>query len=361
MIKSYRICAVIPCYKVKRHVLGVIAKIGPEFDAIYCIDDACPERSGDYIQSNSTDPRVTVLRNDRNRGVGSAVIRGYRQAVADGMDIAVKIDGDGQMDPRIASRFCIPIINGEADYSKGNRFYSPASLQGMPNVRVFGNAILSFFSKLSTGYWNLFDPTNGYTAISTRVLTLLPLEKLAERYFFETDILFRLSTVRARVIDVAMDAVYSDEVSGLHVRKILGPFLIGHLRNTWKRIAYNYFIRDFNVASVELCASIALILFGGTFGSYKWIVESAQREPATAGTVMLAALPIITGTQFFLAALNYDVASVPRAALHPTLDPVLSPPAIKTGTECDPKNNGRGSPATPISLIVSDDGRHGPP
>jgi glycosyltransferase involved in cell wall biosynthesis len=351
MLNGSSVCVVIPCYKVTQHIAGVVARIGPEVDEIYCVDDACPEGSGDFIRDNVLDPRLTVLRNDKNRGVGGAVITGYRHAIARGVDIAIKIDGDGQMDPRIASRFAGPIASGEADYTKGNRFYSPSSLRAMPNVRIFGNAVLSFFSKLSTGYWNLFDPTNGYTAVSTRILSILPLDKVSERYFFETDMLFRLNTVRARVLDVAMDAVYGDEVSGLHITEILGPFLAGHLRNLYKRVVYNYLIRDFNIASVELIASAVLLSFGGVFGTYMWITESTKGEPATAGTVMLAALPVITGTQLLLAAINYDVASVPRTALHPVLDDQGVRPAARVANFAEVTRAEQSTIATSAAII----------
>ena len=189
----------------------------------------------------------------------------------------------------------------------------------MPSIRILGNAVLSFMSKLSSGYWDIFDPTNGYTAISAKVLRVIRLERLHERYFFESDILFRLNIVRAKIIDIPMAAKYADEESGLKISKIIGPFMLGHLRNMIKRIAYNYYLRDFNVASVELLSSLLLIVFGGVFGLYNWIAESAQGDIATAGTVMISALPIIVGIQLLLAALSYDVSSIPKDAIHPNL------------------------------------------
>jgi dolichol-phosphate mannosyltransferase len=268
---------------------------------------------------NCTDSRVKVLRNKQNRGVGGAVIRGYQEAIELGLDVVVKIDGDGQMDPALLKQFARPIVDGMADYTKGNRFYSPEFLEQMPTIRIIGNAALSFMSKLSSGYWDLFDPTNGYTAISTSVLKIMRLERLHERYFFESDMLFRLSIVRAKIIDIPMTAKYADEESGLKISKIIGPFMLGHLRNTAKRIVYNYYLRDFNVASVELLGSMLLVTFGTIFGIYNWITESAQGDLASAGTVMISALPIIIGIQLFLAALSYDVSSTPKDAVHPKL------------------------------------------
>ena len=169
------IAVVIPCYRETDKILGTLEQIPDYVNTIYCVDDACPDGTGDYIEENSTDPRVQVLRHTHNTGVGGAMVTGYRQALADGADIIVKIDGDGQMNPESIQRFINPIINGRADYTKGNRFYMLNDLDRMPKRRVLGNAALSFMSKLSTGYWQNFDPTNGFTAIHAKVLELLPL------------------------------------------------------------------------------------------------------------------------------------------------------------------------------------------
>lgn len=307
-----RIAVVIPCYKVGERALKVIAGIGPDCWRIYVVDDACPTQSGQLIASHCSDPRVRVLFHSQNLGVGGAVMTGYHQALEDGAQIIVKIDGDGQLDPNLLPLFCTPLIDGQADYAKGNRFYDPDGLQCMPPVRLVGNAALSFFSKLSTGYWDIFDPTNGYTAIRAEILAKLPLGKISQRYFFESDMLFRLNTLRAVVVDIPMAARYGDEVSNLRISTVIGEFLGKHLRNFAKRVVYNYFLRDMSLASLELLAGLALLGFGTCFGVYRW-AQSAEAGLATpAGTVMLAALPIMLGLQFLLAFFGYDIATVPR-------------------------------------------------
>ena len=315
-----RIAVAIPCYKVTQHVLGVIAAIGPEVHAIYAVDDACPDHSGNFIQTHNQDPRVKVLFNPENRGVGGAIITAYKAAIADGMDIVVKIDGDGQMNPALLPKFIRPLLRGEADYTKGNRFFRPESVQAMPPVRLFGNAVLSFMTKLSCGYWNLMDPTNGYTAARTCVLAELPLDKLEQRYFFETDMLFRLNTVRAVVKDVPMDAVYADEESHLKIGKVLPEFLRKHASRLWRRYVYSYLVRDFNVGSVYSLVGLALLAFGLLFGLYGWINGVQHAAPATSGTVMLAALPVIIGIQCWIAFLHHDVSNVPIDPLSRLLD-----------------------------------------
>ena len=184
-----------------------------------------PKRQRRFHHENCTDARVIVLRNPQNLGVGGAVLTGYRAAIEAGADVIIKIDGDGQMDPGLIPTFIAPIIAGEADYTKGNRFFDLEEIRAMPRVRLIGNAALSFMTKLSSGYWNLFDPTNGYTAIHAHVARHLPFEKISSGYFFETDMLFRLNTLRAVVIDVPMDAKYGDEVSNLKISKTAGKFL----------------------------------------------------------------------------------------------------------------------------------------
>ena len=314
-----KVAVVIPSYKVSQHIIGVVEGIGPECHAIYVVDDGCPENSGKLVAEKITSERVVVLYNETNQGVGGAVMAGYRQAIADGADIIVKVDGDGQMNPALINKLIDPILSGHADYSKGNRFYNPSDLRQMPNVRLVGNALLSFMTKVSSGYWNSFDPTNGFTAIHAKVAEQLPMEKIARRYFFESDMLFHLNVMRAVVTDLPMSAKYGDEVSNLKIMNVIGEFLCRNISNTFKRIIYSYFLRNFSVASIEVILGPLLMLFGTVFGGYHWWLSSATGITATTGSVMIAALPIIVGTQLFLSFLNFDIQNEPREPLHPRL------------------------------------------
>jgi glycosyltransferase involved in cell wall biosynthesis len=350
------IAVVVPSYKVRRHVLDLLSRIGPEVARIYVVDDACPEGSGDWVQSQCHDPRVRVLRHAVNQGVGGAVMTGYRAAVEDGADIIVKVDGDGQMDPALIPAFVAPLAAGEADYTKGNRFHDLDGIRVMPPMRLFGNAVLSLMSKLSTGYWNLFDPTNGYTALHASVARQLPLGKISQRYFFETDLLFRLNILRAVVMDVPMQACYGDEVSNLKISRVMGEFLWKHLRNGCKRVFYNYYLRDLSLASLQLPLGLLLLLLGTGFGLYSWASAAQRGVEASAGTVMLAALPILMGVQFLLAFLGQDIASVPRRPLHRFVwlaRPAAVASAVAPGKSmtpaCAPTPSPAASPAEPIS------------
>lgn len=322
-----RIAVVIPCYRVADHAPGVIARIGPEVGWILVVDDACPDGSGDRVQASSADPRVQVLRHAVNQGVGGAVVSGYRAALATPADVVVKLDGDGQMDPALIPMLCAPILAGRADYAKGNRFHRIADVSGMPAARLLGNAALSFLSKLSSGYWQLFDPTNGFTAIHRAVLADLPLERVARRYFFESDLLYLLNQQRAVVCEMPMRAVYGDEASSLRPGRVALPFLFGNLRNFARRIVYSYFVRGFSLASIELLLGLPLVAWGLLFGSWQWWHSAQSGTPATAGTVMLAALPLILGVQLLLSWVNHDVAAEPRVPLHPALAPPSTLPA----------------------------------
>lgn len=305
------VAVVLPCFRVADQILQTIQAIGPEVHRIYVIDDRCPERSGQKVTEFCTDSRVTVIFHDQNQGVGGAVMTGYQRALQDGCDVVVKVDGDGQMDPSLIPSFIWPLLNGQADYTKGNRFFDLEGLDSMPKVRLFGNAALSFITKLSTGYWNIFDPTNGFTAIHRDVLSRLPLHKVSRRYFFESDLLFRLNILRAVVVDVPMRAVYADEQSSLRVSRVLPEFAAEHLKNFAKRVFYNYYLRDMTMVSVELPLGLSLVAGGLAFGVSSWLAAASAGTFSSAGTVMLAALPILLGVQLLLAALNQDIAAVP--------------------------------------------------
>ena len=316
---TQQVAVVIPCFRVKDDILQVIAGIGPEVARIYVVDDACPDGSGELVRTQCRDARVSVLQHVRNKGVGGAVMTGYAAAIADGATVLVKVDGDGQMDPALIDRFVRPILRGQADYTKGNRFYDLRQIRNMPATRLVGNSVLSFMAKLSTGYWHLFDPTNGFTAIHARVARHLHGQEISERYFFETDMLFRLNILRAVVVDIPMDARYGDETSNLRVSQVLGEFLSKHVRNFGKRIFYNYFLRDMTVASLELLLGSALLTFGVVFGGLRWAQAMASGMATPLGTIMLAALPALVGLQMLLAFVAFDVANVPRRPIHDDL------------------------------------------
>ncbi|WNK01301.1 glycosyltransferase family 2 protein [Thalassospiraceae bacterium LMO-JJ14] len=314
--EAMRIAAVVPCYRETNHILTVLKAIGPEVTSIYVVDDACPDDTGEYVTDNVNDPRIKVLHNPANMGVGGATVTGYKAALDEGADIIVKLDGDGQMDPALIPKLIDPIRNHEADYAKGNRLHRRDSARGMPVVRLLGNVGLTLMSKLSSGYWDIMDPTNGFTAIHANVAKDLPLDDIAKDFFFESDMLYHLSELKAVVRDVAMRAQYGEETSHLVVHRIFWPFIKGHTRNTWRRLIDTYFVREINMASLELMLGALLLPAGSAYGAFHWWRSITTGVPATAGTVILSAMPIIVGVQLLLAFIGHDTRRQPTRPVH---------------------------------------------
>ncbi len=304
-----KITVIIPAYKVSRSILQVVNSIGPEVFRVIVVDDSCPEGSGKILSDTCLDPRVVIVWHEVNQGVGGAVKTGYRKALEMGSDIVVKIDGDLQMDSSLIPTLIEPILRGEADYTKGNRFFEIEKIFKMPKIRILGNLALSFMGKFSTGYWNIFDPTNGFTAISQKALSLLALEKIDNRYFFESDMLFRLNLNFNVVIDVPMQPIYGDEKSNLKISRVFFEFPAKHFRNFVKRVLYNYYLRDFNLGSILLPTGILLSWFSLIFGVTSWLRAESTGISTPTGTIALAAVTLILGIQMLLTFLNLDMST----------------------------------------------------
>jgi len=300
------ISVVIPCFRVRNQILNVLESIGPEVSSIVVVDDACPEDTGKYVEEFCKDQRVKVLSNVVNKGVGGATIAGYKFLLETNTTIIIKIDGDGQMDAENIGKLVRPLIENLADYTKGNRFYEPEAIRRMPKVRILGNLILSFMTKLSSGQYQVFDPNNGFTAVKTSILASIPLDKIDNGYFFESDMLFRVGIINGRVRDIPMHSIYGDEKSNLRIRKVLFEFPVKHFKNFVKRVAYNYYLKDFNLASIELPAGISLSVFGIFLGLHSWIKNAITEQPTPPGTLILIAMSVLVGLQLMLAFFSFD-------------------------------------------------------
>jgi len=311
MIDNNKIIAVIPAYKVAAHIENVVHSIPSFIDEIIVVDDKCPQNSGTIIQRLNL-PNLTVIYHQKNMGVGAAVMSGFLKAIDNSADIIVKIDGDGQMDCSYIPKLIDPIIKGHADYTKGNRFMDFKSLKIMPKMRLLGNSGLSFLMKAASGYWNIMDPTNGFIAINRQAILNLNTEKIAKRFFFESDMLINLNIYNMVVKDISMPAKYGNEKSSLSITKTLLEFPLMILRGFTKRVFFKYYIYDFNMASIYILLGMPMILFGFIFGVLKWINGIIYHVHNTAGTIMIAVLPIILGTLFLLQAIQIDINSVPK-------------------------------------------------
>ena len=313
-----KVAVVIPCYKASSTVTNVIERIDNIVDRIYIVDDGCPERSGEVAKEIGGE-RLVVLQHKTNLGVGKATLTGMNAALSDGADIIVKCDADGQHPPELIRQLIAPIKQGLADYSKGNRFYSPKELKGTPKLRLIGNAALSFITKVSSGYWNIFDPTNGFVAIHSAALEQLQSDKIDGRYFFESDMLFRLYLIGGCVREIPMPAIYTGQISSLKpIREIL-PFFQRHIRNTFKRIVYSYFLRNFSLGSIFLVAGIITLAFSFLLAGWTWITFAGDPQGAPTGLVIFPAMLFITAIHFLISFLSIDVNAMPRHAVHSTL------------------------------------------
>jgi hypothetical protein len=208
-----------------------------------------------------------------------------------------------------------PLIIGKADYAKGNRFRDFASLRKMPITRRVGNMALGFLAKAATGYWNLFDPTNGFVAIRAEALAQLPLDQIDRSYYFETSMLANLYLLGAVVQDVPMPARYQGEASSLVIYRVLFEFPPKLFGTLIRRTLLKNFIYDFSMSSIYILTGLPLLLFGLIFGSIKWIQYASRNIPAPTGTVMLATLSVLLGIQFLLSAIEIDLHAVPKEPL----------------------------------------------
>ena len=299
----------------------MLATVPPWVDRIIVVDDQCPELTGKHVQERCSDRRVEVLFNKENLGVGGAVIAGFERAAQEGCAVMIKMDGDGQMDPRYLERLISPLRNSRADLTKGNRFYDLDALQRMPWVRRVGNFSLNIVTKFASGHWHISDYTNGYLAIRSEVFTVLNKRKLDCGYFFEISLLIQLNVVRALVVDVPIPARYGDESSSLNIWTALTSFPWKLFRGLVGRFLWKYFIYDISSVTVFSVLGFLCLSFGVSFGAWKWIEAALTTRAQTAGTVSLAALPTIMGFQMILQALLLDVIDRP---LQPISDLLVS-------------------------------------
>lgn len=311
IMQTIKKAIVIPAYRVADTISRLILSIPETVDHIIVVDDNCPDSSG-KVAEKSGRKNLVVLYHEQNLGVGGAMVTGYAKALELGCDIIIKMDGDGQMDPEYIDHLIEPLKRNVADYAKGNRFRDFESLKSMPKLRMFGNSALSFLLKVASGYWNIMDPTNGFTAIHSRILRELKLEKISKRYFFESDMLINLNIVDAVVKDIPVPAKYGDEKSSLKIYRILFQFPPKILKGLAKRIFLKYYVYDFNMASVYILLGLPIFLVSVVYGVKEWVDSITSGIPRTAGTIMLVSLPIIISLQMLLQAIQIDIYSVPR-------------------------------------------------
>jgi dolichol-phosphate mannosyltransferase len=318
-LARHRIGVVIPAYRVERQIANVVRGLPDYVRSIIVVVDASPDATYERV-AELKDPRVTLLRHEANQGVGGAMQTGFREALRQELEIVVKMDGDDQMDPAWLPQLLEPLIDGRADMTKGNRYAHTEALRAMPAVRIIGNAGLTFLVKMASGYWSLFDPANGYVAVRTHVLRRIDLAKLHKRYFFESGFLIQLGILRALIVDVAIPARYGDEQSSLSIPRTLLGFPPRLLWGLMRRLFWRYFVYDFTALSLYLMLAVPMLAWGVVYGTIVWLEVQETRVDATAGQVMLAAMPIIIAVQFLSQCVALDIANSPRTPICPPLE-----------------------------------------
>jgi glycosyltransferase involved in cell wall biosynthesis len=315
-----RVGVVVPAYRVAGQIERTLRGIPDWVAAVIVVDDASPDDTSARVAALG-EPRVTLLRRAKNGGVGAAMRTGFAEALRQELDVVVKMDGDDQMDPRHLAELVQPLVDGLADVTKANRYASLRSLAGMPPVRLVGNAGLAFLVKAASGYWNVFDPANGYVALRREALESLDLEHLPDGYFFESGLLIELGLRRAVVREVATPARYGDESSSLSPARALLGFPPRLALGLARRVFWRYFVHDFTALSVYLLLGLPLFLGGAAFGAWQWASYTQAGKYAPAGVVMLAALPVLLGAQLLLQAVALDIQGVPREPLSRRIRP----------------------------------------
>lgn len=311
MYKKLRVAVVVPAHNESAHIADVIGRMPPLVDHILVIDDTSADDTYDRAVA-AADDRTEVIRHEVNKGVGGAIITGHRRALQLGADVSVVMAGDDQMDPQHLPALLDPIAEQGYGFTKANRFFSMKSFAGMPRHRVFGNMVLTFMTKLASGYWDLVDPQNGYTAISRSALEKLSLDRVHERYDFENDLLIWLNIANVRALDVPIPAVYGDEVSGMRLHKVVPRLLATLIGGFWRRIWFKYVLWSFSPIALLLLAGIPLLVLGIVVGIWAIAVSAADPGSVTTGTWLLAVAPALLGTQLLLQALMLDIQATPK-------------------------------------------------
>ena len=308
MHNNLKIAVAIPCYKVEQHLQQVVAGLPDFVDSILLVDDCSPDGTPQLVDKLAdSDPRIIALHHKENLGVGGAMRTAFSKVLETDIDVVVKLDGDGQMD----SRYISPLVEAltHAEFAKGNRLFDRAMLRRMPALRRLGNMGIGFMVKASSGYWNVSDPVNGFFAIRTSTLKHMELERLSQRFFFESSMLIELHYTGARIKEVSMPAIYGDEKSNLSIGKTLFSFPPRLFAAWLRRIHLSYFVFDFNICSLYLLIGLPSFLFGLIFGICEWIHYASINSPSPTGTIMVAVLTFILGFQMLLAAAQYDVSA----------------------------------------------------
>ena len=309
MYEGKTVAVVVPIYNEEK-LIGKVLETMPDFvDLIIIVDDASTDQSLDVAASYSRQlgEKLLLLSHKGNQGVGAAIVTGYQQALAKGIDVTAVMAGDAQMDPADLGRVVAPVVRGEADYVKGNRLFRGESWRMIPHYRYLGNAVLSLWTKIASGYWHLADSQSGYTAIARIALERLDLNRIYKRYGMPNDVLVKLNVGNFRVRDVSVRPVYNiGEDSGIRLRKVIPTITWLLLRGFFWRLKEKYILRDFHPLVFFYGMGLTLFPVGTLFGLYLvWYRLLVGKVAVT--SALLAAFLIISGLQALFFAMWFDM------------------------------------------------------
>jgi len=311
LYRDKKICVIVRAYNEERLIAKVIDKMPAFVDTILIVDDCSADRTSEIARASS-DPRVVVLQQAVNTGAGGATVAGHTLAAEMGHDIHVVIDGDDQMDTTLMPALLDPLIDEGYGFAKANRFFSSSSFESMPRHRVFGNMVLTFLTKVSSGYWNTIDPQNGYTAMTSQTVKRIPWDRVAKRYEFENDQLIWLNIANTRIVDVPLDAIYGDEVSGIKLHRVV-PRILGTLfRGFWRRMWLKNMLWSFSPVALFFLSGSVLFVFGVVVGIWDIIVAQHAPGTVTVGSWLFSVAPALLGAQLLIQSVALDIQATPK-------------------------------------------------
>lgn len=311
MYKGKKIIVVTPAYNESKHIGNVINGLPDYIDNIVIVNDCSTDNTEEVIKKHPS-KKVVYLKNEKNMGAGRSVTVAINKAKELGADITVTMAGDDQMDARYLPDLLDPIIEDGYDSTKGNRFYSKEGLKGMPKYRVWGSIVLTFMTRMASGYWNIFDAQNGYYTIGRCALQQIDFNSLTKGFPYENDLWINLNILGLRLKDVPIPARYGDEVSYMKMWKIVPQFSWFLFKGFFRRIYKKYVLRGIHPIALFFFSGSIFLIWGIVFGAYTWHQSIQTAVAATTGTVMLSVLPFLMGFQLLLWALVLDIQEQPK-------------------------------------------------
>jgi glycosyltransferase involved in cell wall biosynthesis len=308
MLEDKKIAVVVPALNEEQRIRQVLETLPAFVDRILVVDDASRDSTAQIVRScGEKDRRVLLIEHQENRGVGSAIVSGYRRALEEGLDVVAVMAGDAQMAPEDLPTVLLPVVRGEVDYAKGNRLFRGESWRVIPHYRYLGNAVLSLMTKIASGYWHVGDSQCGYTAISRAALALLPLDRLYPRYGVPNDLLIKLNTLNLRTRDVSVRPVYHQGgKSGIRLSKVIPRITLLLARGFLERLLYKYVIVDFHPLIFFYLLGLLTFPVGLLFGSYLFFYRLLI-GPVAATSALFAVFLLVSGLQSLFFAMWFDM------------------------------------------------------